>query len=99
MKRSWRDGTTPAPSSWVAFEPLDFMGKLAALIPRPQHNLLRFHGVYAPNARLRRQVMAEPLRPASARSETTMPPGPSPHHLWGPPDRQLLRRAVVVTKT
>ena len=55
MKRPWRDGT-----SAVAFEPLDFMAKLAALVPRPRQNTLRFHGVYAPNARLRSQVVVPP---------------------------------------
>jgi hypothetical protein len=52
MKKAWRDGTTA-----IRFEPLDFMAKLAALVPRPRQNTLRFHGVYAPNARLRSQVV------------------------------------------
>ncbi len=55
MKRAWRDGTTE-----VAFEPADFMAKLAALVPRPRQNTLRFHGIYAPNARLRGQVVRSP---------------------------------------
>jgi hypothetical protein len=48
----------------VAFEPLDFMAKLAALVPRPRLNTLRFHGVYAPNARLRPRVVVQPDPPA-----------------------------------
>jgi hypothetical protein len=28
------------------------MQGLAALVPRPRHHLIRFHGVLAPNARL-----------------------------------------------
>ena len=55
LNRSWRDGTTS-----VSFEPLDFLAKLAALVPRPRLNTLRFHGVYAPNARLRALAVAEP---------------------------------------
>ena len=31
----------------VIFEPLDFIARLAALIPRPRANLTRFHGVCA----------------------------------------------------
>ena len=31
----------------VIFEPLDFMVRLAALVPRPRANLARFHGVFA----------------------------------------------------
>ena len=34
-------------------EPLEFMQRLAALVPRPRLHLIRFHGVLAPNAKLR----------------------------------------------
>ena len=44
LKTPYRDGTTH-----VIFEPLDFIGKLAALVPPPRANLTRFHGVFAPN--------------------------------------------------
>lgn len=43
-KRPFRDGSTH-----VVLEPLDFMARLAALVPRPRLNLTRFHGVFAPN--------------------------------------------------
>jgi hypothetical protein len=32
------------------FEPLDFLARLAALVPRPRVNLTRYHGVFAPNS-------------------------------------------------
>lgn len=32
--------------------PLEFMQRLAALVPRPRLYLIRFHGVLAPNAKL-----------------------------------------------
>jgi hypothetical protein len=51
LKTPWRDGTTH-----VVFEPLDFMARLAALIPRPGVNLIRYHGVLAPNSRWRALV-------------------------------------------
>jgi hypothetical protein len=35
----------------VIFEPLDFMARLAALIPRPRANLTRFQGIFAPNSK------------------------------------------------
>jgi hypothetical protein len=35
---------------------LDFIAKLAALAPKPRVNLTRFHGVFAPNSKLRVQV-------------------------------------------
>ena len=52
LKTAYRDGTTH-----VVFEPLDFMAKLAALVPRPRTNLTRFHGVLAPNSRYREQII------------------------------------------
>ena len=45
------DGTTH-----VLFEPLDFISRLVALIPKPRVNLTRFHGVFAPNSKYRAQV-------------------------------------------
>ncbi len=33
------------------------MQRLAALVPRPRLHLIRFHGVLAPNAKLRAQVV------------------------------------------
>ena len=47
----YRDGTTH-----VIFEPLDFIAKLAALVPKPRVNLTRFHGVFAPNSKFRVRV-------------------------------------------
>jgi len=40
----------------VIFEPLDFMARLAALVPQPRVNLTRFHGVFAPNSKYRALV-------------------------------------------
>jgi len=40
------------------------MQRLAALVPRPRLHLIRFHGVLAPNAKLRAQVVPqEPEQP------------------------------------
>ena len=51
LKTPYRDGTTH-----VIFEPLDFIAKLAALVPKPRANLTRFHGVLAPNSKFRVRV-------------------------------------------
>jgi len=40
----------------VAFEPVDFIACLAALVPKPRVNLTRYHGVLAPNHRWRGQI-------------------------------------------
>jgi hypothetical protein len=53
LKTPYRDGTTH-----VFFDPLDFIGKLAALIPPPRLNLTRFVGVFAHNSNLRAKVTA-----------------------------------------
>ncbi|GMV02625.1 MAG: transposase [Burkholderiaceae bacterium] len=54
LKTPWRDGTTH-----VVMSPLEFMQRLAALVPRPRLHLIRFHRVLAPNARLRALVMPQ----------------------------------------
>ena len=51
LKTPYRDGTTQ-----VAFEPVDFIARLAALVPKPRVNLTRYHGVLAPNHRWRKLV-------------------------------------------
>ncbi|MCI1193369.1 transposase [Calidifontimicrobium sp. SYSU G02091] len=38
---------------------LEFMQRLAALVPRPWLHLIRFHGVLAPNAKLRPLVVPQ----------------------------------------
>jgi hypothetical protein len=46
----------------ILFSGLDFLSKLAALVPRPRHNLVRYHSVFArgcrqPNARMRKLIV------------------------------------------
>lgn len=51
LKTPYRDGTTH-----VIFEPLDFIARLSALVPKPRVKLTRFHGVFAPNSKHRVRV-------------------------------------------
>ena len=44
LKSAFKDGTTH-----IVMAPLEFMQRLAALVPRPRLHLIRFHGVLAPN--------------------------------------------------
>ena len=58
LKTPYRDGTTGDRRSHVIFEPLDFIARLAALVPKPRVNLTRFHSVFVrggppPNSRHR----------------------------------------------
>jgi hypothetical protein len=59
LERPFHDGTTE-----FLFEPLDFLARLAALVPRPRSHLIRYHGVLAANARHRRLLVpaAGPMR-------------------------------------
>ena len=63
LKTPYRDGTTH-----IVMSPLEFMQRLAALVPRPRLHLIRFHGVLAPNARLRAEII-----PSSGRQAGTVP--------------------------
>jgi hypothetical protein len=64
LKTPWANGTTH-----LLYEPLDLLAKLAALIPRPQKNLIQYHGVLAARSKLRARVVAyrrNPEAPARA---------------------------------
>src|SRR5262249_55419030 len=43
LKSPYKDGT-----AHIVMEPVEFMERLAALVPRPRLHLIRFHGVLAP---------------------------------------------------
>jgi cytochrome P450 len=47
QKTPWHDGTTH-----VVCEPLDFVAKLAALVPKPNKNLVLYHGVLSAHSLL-----------------------------------------------
>jgi hypothetical protein len=48
MKTPWKDGTTH-----IVLQPLDFMARLASLVPKPRANLVRYHGLFGSNAKER----------------------------------------------
>jgi len=48
-------------SSWLALTPDELLAKLATLVPPPRVHGLRYHGVFAPHARLRSRVVPEPV--------------------------------------
>ena len=55
LKRRWRNGTTE-----VVFDRSDFIAKLAALVPAPRVHLRTFHGILAPAAKWRPQIIPKP---------------------------------------
>ena len=58
LKTPYDDGTTH-----VVLSPMEFIGRLAALVPRPRVNLTRFHGVFSPNSKLREKVVPAKPKP------------------------------------
>ena len=55
LKTAYRNGTTH-----IILDSLDFLSRLASLIPRPRVHLTRFHGVFAPHFKYRSLVTPQP---------------------------------------
>jgi hypothetical protein len=76
LESPYHDGTTQ-----IVMAALEFMQRLAALVPRPRLHLIRFHGVLAPNAKLRPEIV--PSAPVNATNtaaghrNTAPPSGPA----------------------
>jgi hypothetical protein len=64
LKKPWTDGTTA-----VIFSPLEFLEKLASLVPPPRIHLTRFHGILAPHSQFRKLVV--PKKPEEKIAEPT----------------------------
>jgi hypothetical protein len=71
LRRPWRDGTRA-----LLFDPLDFLGRLAALTPKPRVNLLLYHGVFAPHAAQRRGAVARAREASGGTVEARAVSGP-----------------------
>lgn len=54
LKNRYSDGTTH-----ILFDPLELVEKVVALIPPPRANLLRYHGLLAPNSKVRSKIVPE----------------------------------------
>ncbi len=52
LRHRWRNGATH-----VVFEPLEFVAKLAAPVPPPMFDLVRYHGLLSPTARWRSAIV------------------------------------------
>jgi hypothetical protein len=61
LRRPWSDGTHR-----IVFEALDFLARLAALVPPPRAYLVTYHGVLAPAASMRAAIV--PAGPAQRRA-------------------------------
>jgi hypothetical protein len=56
LRHRWADGTTH-----LEWDGVDFLGRLAVVVPRPRINLILYHGVLAPRAAWRSAVVRRDL--------------------------------------
>ena len=52
LKTPWSDGTTS-----ILLSPQELIEKLAALVPLPRQNIVRYHGILAPHAKSRDKIV------------------------------------------
>lgn len=75
LKTPYRDGTTQ-----IVFEPIDFVARLAALVPRPRVNLTRYHGVLAANHHWRAEITSAGRGKGGKRGQNGEPKWPIERH-------------------
>jgi hypothetical protein len=91
LHRPWPKPNSPR--THLSFEPVAFLRRLAALVPSPYQNLVRYHGVFANRSRLR-PLLPEPPGPPEALTspETTQaesaPDPPSAAPAPAPPPKR-----------
>ncbi len=73
LKTPYENGTTR-----IILDPLDFLSRLASLVPRPRTNLIRFHGVFAPNFKYRHLITPK----TKSLGKQTTQPGNSSSMTW-----------------
>ena len=96
FKRPWSNGTTH-----IVLEPLELVEKFAALVPPPRFHLVRYHGVLAPVAKWRSEIVPEVPHDDAGLSDCSHPPAteqsvPRPlgrhNYSWS----QLMRRVFAI---
>ena len=70
--RLLRPWPTPEGRTDLVLDPVVFLRRLAALVPAPYQNLVRYHGVFANRSRFRARLPAPP-----ARAGSKVPPTPA----------------------
>jgi len=66
FRRPFRDGSTH-----VVLDPMSFLSRLAALVPPPRMHLVTYHGVLAPSARRRKEILPVTLPGRKTRKQTS----------------------------
>ncbi len=85
LKKQYSDGTTH-----VLFDPVELVEKIVALIPPPRANLLRYHGVFAPNSKERKHIVPVPKVAQSLSTEVRQ--NRPPNRSWS----EMLKRSFAI---
>ena len=68
LKHPFGDATTH-----VVLDPIDFIARLAALVPRPRAHLTRYRGVFAPNFKHRHRIIPNPAHRTARKPHADRP--------------------------
>ncbi len=86
----YRPWPTPTGRTEILLEPLAFMRRLAALLPGPYVNMIRYYGVFANRSKCRDRLPLPPLKtdaaPADAGTDPGATPAPATATATGTPD-------------
>ena len=88
------DGTTH-----LIFEGVELIGRLVALVPPPRSHQIRFHGVFAPNGKLRSRIVPQ-LKPGPCEHDAGVDddgePGIKPHSASRRTWAELMKRVLAI---
>ena len=81
LRRPWPNADG---ADCLVLEPVDLLRRLAALVPAPYSNLVRYHGIFASRSRWRERLPEPPRKDTGLVAEPPAPPhnrleAPSPH--------------------
>jgi Putative transposase/Transposase zinc-binding domain len=75
LKRPWADGTTE-----LVFDGPELVARLAALVPPPRVHTLRYHGVFAPHAKRRAEVVPTQAQVSGCAGHVAIQPAAATPH-------------------
>jgi hypothetical protein len=97
-------------SLWLVLTPDELIARLATLVPPPRVHAVRYHGVFAPNSKVRRRIVPQPASPpvpeqhaptaapvSASRAETPRrDPDLEPARIYRVPWADLLKKVFAV---
>jgi Putative transposase len=76
FKKAWSNGTNS-----IVLTASEFLERLVALVPLPRKNMVRYHGVFAPNSKLRKSVVSLLPKAEEESAEAPTKDKPSGHRI------------------